>query len=158
MVMASLILILSVAMFFFYWQVTIQKILRGTFDQEYFQNIVAASGLEFPLLREAFDGLHTATDYARLRSIIKCDFRALTYLLKNTQNLSQPYSRKERLLMVYFRLVHTALIVRHWLRLREKPAVLELAAILQYFANVLGERMSSDSLNSLPVPDYLPTR
>jgi len=52
---------------------------------------------------------------------MKCDFLALTYLLKNASNMRQCYSREERLLMLYFRLALISLTIRHWLRLREKP-------------------------------------
>jgi hypothetical protein len=87
--------------------------------------------------------------------MLKCDFLALTYLLKNSANVNQRYSREERLLIFYFRLVLISLIARHWLRLREKPAVLDLAVILQYFANILGERMNSVRFGNLSAFDYL---
>jgi len=151
--MACLILILSTAMFFFYCQVTIQKILRRTFDHAYSQAIAAANRLEFPALRKTFEELQPSADFARLRVSIRCDFLALTYLLKNACNMRQGYSREERVLMLYFQLVYISLTVRHWLRLREKPAILSLTAILQYFANVVGARMESLRL----APDSLPS-
>jgi hypothetical protein len=143
MVMACLILVFSTALFFFYCQVTIQKILRRAFDHAYFQVLATANRLEFPALRKAFEEVDPSVDYARIRMNIKCDFLAVTYLLKNASNFRQGYSREERLLMLYFRLVLVSLTVRHWLRLREKPAVMALTAILQYFANVVGARMNS---------------
>ena len=155
MVVAVLILIFSTALFFFYWQVTFQRILRRAFDREYFQTMVTANRLEFPALRKAFEEPNAPVDYPRLRMIIKCDFQALTYLLKNAANVSQGYSREERLLIFYFCLVRASLIARHWLRLREKPAVLELAAILQYFANIVGKRINSVRLDNLSAFDYL---
>lgn len=155
MVVPVLILVFSTALFFFYWQVTFQRILRQAIDEKYFQSVVAANRLEFPVLRKAFEELNVPVDYPRMRKIIKCDFLALTYLLKNAVNVNQHYSREERLLIFYFRLVLGSLIARHWLRLREKPAVLELAAILQYFANIVGKRMSSVRLGNLTASDYL---
>ena len=155
MVVSVLVLIFSTALFFFYWQVTVQRILRRAFDQEYFQTMVTTIRLEFPTLRKAFEEPNAPVDYARLRMIIKCDFRALTYLLKNAANVGQRYSREERLLIFYFRLVLVSLIARHWLRLREKPAVLELAAILQYFANIVGKRINSVRFGNLSASDYL---
>ncbi|MGD0227058.1 MAG: hypothetical protein ABSF71_32425 [Terriglobia bacterium] len=155
MVVPVLILVFSTALFFFYWQVTFQRILRQAIDEKYFQSVVAANRLEFPVLRKAFEELNVPVDYPRMRKIIKCDFLALTYLLKNAVNVNQHYSGEERLLIFYFRLVLGSLIARHWLRLREKPAVLELAAILQYFANIVGKRMSSVRLGNLTASDYL---
>ena len=52
MFVASLILILSTALFFFYFQATCQKILRRQFDAEYFQVIVKANRLEFPSVQK----------------------------------------------------------------------------------------------------------
>jgi len=85
--------------------------------------------------------------------MLKCDFRALTYLLKNAVNVKQRYSGEERLLMFYFRLVFASLITRHWLRVGEKPAILKLTAILQYFANVVGQRVDSVRFANLTAAD-----
>jgi hypothetical protein len=151
MVVAGLILVTSRALLY-YWQVTVQKIPRRAFHREYFQTIVTANHLEFPALRKAFEELSAPVDYSRLRRIIKSDFLALTYLLKHDANVSQCHSREEQLFIFYFRLVLVSLIVRHRLRLREKPAVLELAAILQYFANIVGERVCQHRNKREPIP------
>jgi hypothetical protein len=143
MVLAALILILSTAFFFFHLQATCQRILRRQFDREYFLAIVKANRLEFPAVRRRLEENNAPVDYPRLRMMLKCDFRALTYLLKNAVNLNQRYSREERLLMLYFRLILASLITRHWLRVREEPAILKLTAILQYFANVVGQRVNT---------------
>jgi hypothetical protein len=155
MVLTALILILSTAFFFFYWQATCQRILRQEFDREYFLAIVNASRLEFPAVRRTLGEFNAPLDYPRLRMMLKCDFLALTYLLKNAVNVSQRYSREERLLMFYFRLVFASLITRHWLRVREEPAILKLTAVLQYFANVVGQRVSTVRFANLTAADYL---
>jgi len=155
MVMAALILTLSTAFFFFYLQATCQRILRQQFDREYFLAIVNASGLEFPAVRRTLGEFNAPVDYPRLRMMLKCDFLALTYLLKNAVNVHQRYSGKERLLMFYFRLVLASLITRHWLRVGEKPAILKLTAILQYFANVVGQRVNSVRFANLTAADYV---
>jgi hypothetical protein len=155
MVLAALILILSTAFFFFYQQVTCQRILRRKFDREYFLAIVNANRLEFPAVRRTLEKFSAPVDYPRLRMMLKCDFLALTYLLKNAANVNQRYSREERLLMFYFRLVFASLITRHWLRVREQPAILELTAILQYFANLVGQRVNTVRFAKLTPADYL---
>jgi hypothetical protein len=155
MFLAALILILSTALFFFYFQATCQKILRRQFDREYFQAIVNANRLEFPSVRKALEEFDVPVDYPRLRMMLKCDFLALTYLLKNAANLQQRYSSEERLLMIYFRFVFLSMLTRHLLRLREKPAILKLTVILQYFANVLGQRVNTIRLADLSAADYL---
>jgi hypothetical protein len=155
MVLAALILILSTAFFFFYFQVICQRILRRQFDREYFLAIVNVNRLEFPAVRRTLEEFNAPVDYPRLRMMLKCDFLALTYLLKNAVNVKQRYSREERLLMLYFRLVFASLITRHWLRVRERPAVLKLTTILQYFANIVGQRVSTVRFANLSASDYL---
>src|SRR5271157_3520661 len=155
MIVAVLILILSTALFFFYFQVTCQKILGRQFDREYFQSIANANRLEFPSLRKSLEDFGAPVDYSRLRMMLRCDFLALTYLLKNAVNVNRRYSGEERLLMLYFRLLFASLITRHWLRVGEKPAILKLTAILQYLANVVGQRVNTVHFANLTASDYL---
>jgi hypothetical protein len=155
MILAAIILILSTAMFFFYFQVTCQKILRRQFDREYFQSIANANRLEFPSLRKSLEEFGAPVDYPRLRMMLKCDFLALTYLLKNAANLNQRYSRDERLLILYFRWQFLSLAVRRLLRFGERQAALRLTSILQYFANVVGQRVNSVRFGNLTAADYL---
>ena len=158
MFMATLILVFSVALFFFYCQMTIQKIMRRAFAQAYFRTVAAAHGLEFPALRTTIEGTNGSMDYARLRKSISCDFLALSYLLKNAANIRQSYSRQERAVRFYFRLVLFSLSVRHCLRLSEKSAVVSLSNILQYFANVVGERLDSVRLDKISAFEYVTSR
>jgi hypothetical protein len=155
MILAALILILSTAMFFFYFQVTCQKILRRQFDREYFQSIVKANRLEFPSLRKSLEEFGAPVDYPRLRMMLKCDFLALTYLLKNAANVNQRYSNEERLLILYFRWQFLSLAVRRLLKVGEKKAILRLTSVLQYFANVVGQRVNTVRFGNLTVADYL---
>lgn len=154
MVMACLILIFSTALFFFYCQVTMQKILRRAFDDAHFKTLAAAIRLEFPAWRKAFEEPNAPVDYLHLRRGLKDDYAALTFMLKNASNLRQGYSHEERYLMLYFRLLLLSLTVRHWLRICEKPAVMSLASVLQYFGNVVGARMNSLRNADLSISSY----
>ena len=155
MIVASFILIISTAMLLFYFQATCQSILRRKFDQEYAYTIVNANRLEFPAVQKAIEQLDEPVDYARLRMTLKCDFLALTYLLKNAGNLKQSYSRDELFLMLYFRATLAALRIRHIFRLKEKGSVLKLASVLEYFANVVGQRVNRVRFGNLTPTDYL---
>jgi hypothetical protein len=155
MILAALILILSTAMFFFYFQVTCQRILRREFDREYFQSIANANRLEFPSLRKSLEEFGPPVDYPRLRMMLKCDFLALTYLLKNAANVNQRYSNEERLLILYFRWHFLSLAVRRLLKVGEKKAILRLTSVLQYFANVVGQRVNTVRFGNLTAADYL---
>ena len=155
MIVALLILILSTALFLFYFQVTCQKILRRQFDREYFQSIANANRLEFPSLRKSLEEFGAPVDYSRLRMMLRCDFLALTYLLKNAANVNQRYTHDERLLILYFRWQFLSLGVRRLLKLGEKTAILRLTAVLQYFANVVGQRVNAVKFGNLTAADYL---
>jgi hypothetical protein len=155
MFIAALILILSVALIPFYLQAACQRVLRREFSQEFFQAIVNANRLEFPSVRKAIEDFGSPVEYPRLTLMLKCDFLSLTYLLKNAANVNQRYSKEELLLIYYFRFVFVSLMVRHWLKLRETPAALKLTSILQYFANVVGERVNTVRFGNLTASDYL---
>ncbi|HUU12585.1 MAG TPA: hypothetical protein VM182_02630 [Terriglobia bacterium] len=155
MIVASLILIISTGLFFFYFQVTCQRILRRRFERDYFLSIVNANRLEFPAVRKALEDFDAPVDYPRVRMTLKCDYLALSYLLKNAANVDQRYTREERLLMLYFRVVFFFLGLRHALKLGEKSAIINLTAILQYFANVVGKRVTTVRFGNLAASDYL---
>jgi len=155
MFMAALILMISTGLFCFYLQGVCQKILRRQFTQEFFQSIVNANRLEFPSVRKALENFGSPVEYPRLTLTLKCDFLALTYLLKNAANINQRYSYEERLLIVYFRVMFASLMMRHWLKLREAPAVMKLTAILEYFANIIGQRVNAVRFGNLTASDYL---
>ena len=88
---------------------------------------------------------------------LKCDYLALTYLLKNAANVKQSYTREERLLMLYFRAVLFSLFTLHVLKLGEKPTILKLTRILQHFADVVGQRVNQVRFGELSASDYLLT-
>jgi len=149
MIVATLILILSAAMFFFYLQATCQRILRRQFDLEYFKSIASANRLEFPSLRKALEEFGAPIEYSRLRRALRCDFLALTYLLKNVENSRRHYSNEERLLIVYFYGQSLSLAVRRLLKMSDNKVILRLTSVLQYFANVVGQRVEAVRLGSL---------
>jgi len=155
MITATIILILSTAMFFFYFQVTCQKILRRQFDQEDFRSIAHANRLEFPSLRKSLEEFGAPVYYSQLRSMLKCDFLALTYLLKHVENANRRYSKEEHFLLLYFRFQSLSLAVRHLLGVSDSKAILSMTSILQYFANVVGQRVSNVSFANSTAADYL---
>ena len=75
MILASMILILSVALFLFYVQATCQKILARKCGEDYFQTIVDANRLEFPFVEKALKGesasLHKPHNAKKLKALEK---------------------------------------------------------------------------------------
>jgi len=155
MFLPPLILVVSTGLLFFYLQAVCPKLLRRRFTEEFYQRIVNANRLEFPSVRKAIEDFGSPVEYSRLTVTLKCDFLALTYLLKNAANVYQRYSYEERLLILYFKLLYVSLVTRHWLRLRETSAALKLTTILQYFSNVVGERVNTVRFGNLKASDYL---
>jgi hypothetical protein len=153
MITVLLILVISTGLFFFYLQATCQRILRREFEQDFFRFIVKANSLEFPLVRKDVETFGAPANYPLLARTLKCDFLALAYLVKNAANISQRYSYQERLLMLYFRLVFASLTARHWLKWGVAPATLKLTAVLEYFANVVGERVTTVAYGKLKTED-----
>ena len=149
MILSALILIVSSGLLFFYFQVLCQRILRREFDRAYFQLTVNSARLEFASLRKGLEFPTAPLDFAQCRVALQCDLLTLRYLLKHAANLRQTLTGQERLLMFYYRLSSVSFVVRHWLGLNERAAILKMATVLQYFANVVGERnfrMQSDPL------------
>jgi hypothetical protein len=129
--------------------------LRRQFAQEFSKLIVNANRLEFPSVRKSIEDSNSPVEYPRLALTLKCDFLALTYLLKNAANINQRYTYEERLLIVYFKVLFASLVTRRWLKLSESSAVLKLTKILEYFANVVGERVNAVRFGNLTPSDYL---
>ena len=155
MFIAALILIISTGMFLFYVHAICQRILRREFDKDYFLAIVNANRLEFPAVRRAAESWEAPVDYAQVRLTLKCDYLALTYLLRHAVNVKRRYTRQEWLLAVYFRAILLLLGLCHKLGLGERSAILNLVAILQYFANVIGQRVNALRFGELSATDYL---
>ncbi|MCL5670994.1 MAG: hypothetical protein M1423_06840 [Acidobacteria bacterium] len=150
MIMPLIILVFSTALFFFYIQAICERALRREFSHPYFQDIINAIQLEFPSLRDDL-AANVSLDHSEMHLALKCDFITLEYLLKNSDRTRRRFSRHEKVLMLYFRFLLFCLPIRHAFKLRERDAVLHLTTILQYFANLTGERLSVSSLgDALP--------
>lgn len=155
MILATLILITSAALWLFFLQTSCQRILRREFGQEYFHPIVNANRLEFPYIRQAVEEFDVPIDYERFRMQLKCDFLALTYLLKNAINAERRLTRDEYFLMAYFKVLFAILAIGHTFGFGERAIFLKLTSILEYFGNVLGLRVSTISLGNMTASEYL---
>ena len=142
MILAALVLVTSAALFMFFLQAVSQRILRREFKHAYFKLIVNTNGLEFPTLRAALEEEDQGIKYEQLRLSLACDYKALTFLLRKVEAPgAYRVSVEERFLSSYCHLLFFAMSLRHSLGLQVKPAALKLAAILEYFANVVGYRV-----------------
>jgi hypothetical protein len=143
--MSIIVLVFSVALFIFYLQATCERILGRPFEDPLPGPIVEANALEFPSIRAGLMEPNAAIESVRLRAALESDFLALTYLLKHAANQAGRLSSAERLLTLYFRAL-SALV-----NLGQKPVLLRMVAVLEYFANVLGERAKCARFGACPV-------
>lgn len=141
MITATAILILSTALFFFYMQTLCEKILRREFSRPYFREVLNVIDLEFPRVRQSLS-THAPGEYSEVRLALKCDFVALTYLVKNGNPNRRRFSCQEMFLIAYFRVLLFWLPLRYAFHFRERESIVKLTVILQYFANLTGERVS----------------
>jgi hypothetical protein len=141
------ILIGSSAFGLVYLQATCENMLRRAFDTERLRSLANNCRLEFLFVRKEMESADRQMDYGWVRMALKCDYLALTYLLKDASQAG--YSRRERLLMLYFRTLFLGLSVQHVLKLNEKRLVLKLTTILHYFATTVDKRVGGRQLDSL---------
>jgi len=156
MISATLVFVISAALFLFYLQAACERILRRRFEDPLPEPIVNANRLEFPYVRLALEEFDGDVDYPRFRTQLKCDYLALTYLLRNAANRRRRLSGRERLLATYFRALSVLLPVSHMVGgFFEKPILLKMTSVLEYFANVLGERIKRVRFGKLTASEYL---
>ncbi len=142
-------LILSTALLTFYLKVTCERILRREFDQPYFQMIVQANRLEFAELRKELETGEKPEDYPHLWLALRCDFLILHCLLRSTSGKQPRNVVEEHLLVLYSYALFLCWKLLHALRLGERPVILKLAEVFQYFANELGRRVEVIRLGKL---------
>lgn len=147
MVTSILILVVSTALVFFYLQTICEKALRYEFSRPYFKEVTRAIQLEHPELQDTL-AANGSVDYADACLALKCDFFTLEYLLRNGDRAHRHLSRREKILVAYFRVLLYSLPVRHALNLHEKQAMLKLASILQSLANSVGETLTIETFEA----------
>jgi len=147
-VLSFLIVVFSSALLLFYVQSICKKVLQREFRRPYCEKVLTAMHLEYPRLLAAFSP-GASVDYSRAHLALKCDFIALSYLLKNGDDPHRLISRHERIMLFYFSFLLFCLPFRHTLHLREQEAVFKLSTMLQFFANLVGEKLTVTAFGSL---------
>ena len=145
MLMTLLVVVISSALFVYWFRFTVILILRTRPAVNYAPQVAAANRLSFVEIRHK---LHASTDAENLGGFCKAlqqDYRKLKYLLGHAATgQAGRYTAEQRLLMANFRVM--ALCCPAALRFRPnaaKLALLEMSNILEYFANVMGRRIAS---------------
>lgn len=138
------ILISSGLLLLFWLRSACQSVLRQRFEENYSADVAEANQLEYLAIRKALSEYpEEIADYSGLLYTLERDYEALTYLLRNAATVHVGrYTRTERLLIFDFQLL------RLWVRLKRllgwpswRAGMLEMATILDYFGNVVGQRL-----------------
>ncbi len=137
------ILVVSGLLLVFWLRVACRAILRQQFERDYTLEVVSANRLAFLAVRKTLEETPELADYAHALSSLQRDYEALTYLLRNAATVHVgKYSRKERFLILDFHLLRLWIWLKHLLGAENwREELLEMANILQYFANVMGQRL-----------------
>ncbi|HUI41222.1 MAG TPA: hypothetical protein VL523_04560 [Terriglobia bacterium] len=155
MEIAAMILVVSAALFLFYLQATCERILQRPFEQALPHPIVHANRLEFLCVRKALEQDDGPVDFSLFRVQLNCDYLALVYLLRNAANERHHLSRNERFLAAYFRALSGLPAMLRYAGIAERTVLLKMTQVLEYFANVLGERINRVSFGDLTPSTYL---
>lgn len=140
------ILLMSGVMLVFWLRSASQSVLRQRFEQDYSSEVAEANQLEFLAIRRAIASAPEAiADHRNVLTALEQDYQALSYLLRNAATVHVGrYSRSERLLILDFHLLS------FWVRLSRglglngwRSGLLEMTTILQYFGNVVGQRLAT---------------
>jgi len=140
MVMALAVLVTSAGLFMFYLQATCERVLRREFERDYSQALVKSVRLEFLHVRNRLEQQSQPVNHAGMRPSLQADFRALTFLMKQTKSPSLRRSVEVFLLRGYFRCLLLSLAVVPLMNLGERAALSKLSRILEHFSNELGQR------------------
>ena len=145
MLITTLIVGISSALFVYWFRYTVILILRTQSTAEYAQKVAAANQLSFVDVRQT---LHTPAQGADLRGLwtaLQKDYHVLKYLLGHAATVQTgSYTAEQRLLMVNFRLISVWFAaVSRFGPSAAKLALLEMSSILEYFANVMGRRFAT---------------
>ncbi|MBI3667826.1 MAG: hypothetical protein HY236_16615 [Acidobacteria bacterium] len=145
MLMTLLILVVSSALFLYWFRYTVILILRTRPAPDYAPQVAVANHLSFVEIRQK---LHAPVETESLGSFCKAlqqDYRMLKYLLGHAATgQAGRYTVEQRLLMANFRvLALCCAMVQRFQPNAAKTALLEMSSILEYFANVMGSRVAA---------------
>lgn len=141
---SAFILVISGALLVFWLRSACRSILGARFEQDYSADVAEANQLEYLAIRKALAAYpDEVADYSALLGTLERDYEALTYLLRNAATVHMGHhTNAERLLIMDFQLL------RLWVRLKRtlgwrswRSSLLEMASILEYFGNVVGQRL-----------------
>jgi hypothetical protein len=142
--MATLIIGVSLALFFYWFRYTVILILRTRSAPEYAQKVAVANHLSFVDVRHKLHA-NNSDNLAGFCHALERDYRSLKYLLGHAAtSQAESYTAEQRLLMINFRLLGLWFsAVSRFRPDSAKLALLEMSNTLEFFANAMGRRFAT---------------
>jgi hypothetical protein len=132
----------SVVLFVYWFRYTCLLILSARPARDYSAQVAIANELRYPEVQRALASATESGYLENLQNDLERDYRLLTYLLQHGarfQAVSQIL--EQRMLMLYFHIMKLrCALSRIAPVLERRKALEEMASVLGYFANQMGER------------------
>jgi hypothetical protein len=149
MTMLSTLLIAAFTfVLFVYWlRHNCLLILKQHFPRDHAPEVAAANNLRLPEIRQRLQARPRVADLPNLYRQLMRDHRILTSLVRYTATFQGgTYTVEQRLLAVDFRVMQFMFLACQAAAPKQaRRALAEAARVLEYFANVIGERAVSAS-------------
>jgi hypothetical protein len=147
MIASVLIIGISAVLLVYWFRYTCLLVLQTQTSEGYVKQMVAANRLSFVSVRQA---LSADSDVALdpLRRALENDYRILTFLLNHAAGIGSA-SIEDRMLLLDYKMMRLWYqLTRHVFPPQARKAVVEMAGIVGYFANHLGEHLAVQSSRS----------
>jgi hypothetical protein len=142
MITSIVMSVVSLGLFIYWLRYTCQLILSAQATRDYTKDVAAANDLRFLQVLDELGRDTASADLDKLRSKLADDYRLLSYLLGHGPSFHEMSDRLEqRMLMVNFHLLQAYCAAASRVSvLRRKWPVQEMAQVVGYLANRMGER------------------
>jgi hypothetical protein len=147
MVSSILIIVVSAGLLAYWFRYTCLLILRTDTTRDYATGMAAANDLKFQEVQGDLARGAAAESLPELERLLARDYRLITYLLAHTAGFRVGgVTLEQRMLMLDFQLMRGQYVIARGLAAsRARTSLLEMANILAYFANSMGERLQTHS-------------
>lgn len=145
------VLVSSLLMLVFWLRSAAQSILGQRFERDYSREVAEANQIEFLVVRRSLSEAKEEYEFGQALASLERDYEALSYLLCNAATLNVGrYSQSERLLAFDFHLHRAWVRLSHLVGLKSwQTGLLRMTRILEYYGNVVGQRLATFPSNIL---------
>jgi hypothetical protein len=147
MVSSVLIIVVSAGLLAYWFRYTCLLILSTHTTRDYATGMAAANSLKFQEVQVDLARGAAAESLPELERLLARDYQLITYLLANAAGFRVGgVTLEQRMLMLDFQLMRCQYaITRRLAASRARTSLKEMANILAYFANSMGERLQAYS-------------